>query len=327
MDSTDSKVVRVEMDDKAEMGIFLGYAASSKGYRVYNLKTKQIVISRDIDVDENAYWDWENDEVRRSTKSVERAPDKQEHTTNEDENQIAESDSPILKSKSLAEVYANCNFVVNEPSSFEEAALLTEWKDAMKEELLAINKNGTWEHTPRPKDNNVIGVKWVYRTKLNPDGSIHKHKARLVVKGYSQMAGIDYGDTFAPVARHETIRLIVALSAQCGWKIFHLDVKSAFLNGIMEEKIYVEQPADFIVAGHEDNVSRLHKALYGLKQAPRAWYNRIDSHFLQNDFRRSQNEPTLYVKDCSNGKRIIVSLYVDDLLITGNYIDEINKFK
>jgi len=188
---------------------------------VYNLKTKQIVISRDIDVDENAYWDWENDEVQRSTKSAERAPDKQEHTKNEDENQIAKSDSPILKSKSLAEVYENCNFVVNEPSNFEEASLITEWKDAMKE-MLVINKNGTWELTPRPKDKNVIGVKWVYRTKLNPNGSIHKHTGRLVVKGYSQMAGIDYGDTFAPVARHETI------SVQCGWKIFHLDVKSAF---------------------------------------------------------------------------------------------------
>ena len=108
---------------------------------MYNLKTKHIVIRRDIDVDENAYWDWENDEVQRSTKSAESAPDKQEHTTNEDENQIAESDSPILKSKSLAEVYENCNFVVNEPSSFEEASLITEWKDAMKEELNMIEKN------------------------------------------------------------------------------------------------------------------------------------------------------------------------------------------
>nr|KYP67603.1 Copia protein [Cajanus cajan] len=100
----------------------------------------------------------------------------------------------------------------------------------MKDELAMINKNDTWELTSNPKDKHVIGVKWVYRIKLNPDGSIHKHKARLVVKGYSQMAGIDYGDTFVPVARHETIRLIVALAAQYGWKIFHLDVKSAFLN-------------------------------------------------------------------------------------------------
>ena len=147
----------------------------------------------------------------------------------------------------------------------------------------------------------MIGLKWVYKTKLNPDGSIHKHKARLVVKGYSQMAGVDYGDTFAPVARHETIQLLVALAANCGWKIFHLDVKSAFLIGILEEEIYIEQPIGFLVAGHEDKVYKLHKALYGLKQAPRAWYSRIDDHFLQNGFRRSSIEPTLYVKACGNG--------------------------
>lgn len=141
------------------------------------------------------------------------------------------------------------------------------------------------------------------------------------------MVGVDYGDTFAPVARHETIRLIVALSAQYGWKIFHLDVKSTFLNGVLQEEIYVEQPTGFIVAGHEDKVYRLHKALYGLKQAPRARYSIIDSHFLQNDFRRSQNEPTLYVKDCGNGKKVVVSLYVDDLLVIGDDIDEIANFK
>ncbi|KAK2404761.1 putative mitochondrial protein [Trifolium repens] len=319
---------RSKLDDKAEMGIFLGYASSSKGYRVYNLKTKQIVISRDLDVDENTYWNWENNEVQKcELKSTSGASDNQQHAANGDEYEIAESDSPVLKTKSLAEIYENCNFVVNEPSCFEEASMLTEWKDAMKEELLAINKNGTWELTSRPKDKNVIGVKWVYRTKLNPDGSIHKHKARLVVKGYSQMAGVDYGDTFAPVARHETIRLIVALSAHNGWKIFHLDVKSAFLNGVLQEEIYVEQPAGFVISGHEDKVYRLHKALYGLKQAPRAWYSRIDSHFLQNDFKRSQNEPTLYVKDCGNEKKLIVSLYVDDLLVTGDDIHVINNFK
>jgi len=197
------------------------------------LKTKKIVTSRDINVDENAYWDWENDEVQRSTKSTESAHDKQEQTTNEDENQIAEFDSPILKSKSLAEVYENCNFVVNEPSGFEEPSLLTEWKDAMKEELLTIDKNGTWKLTQRPKGKNVIRVKWVHRTKLNSDGSIHKHKTRLVVKGYSQMAGIDYGDTFAPVARHETIRLIVALLVQCGWKIFHLYTVLHVMNTVL----------------------------------------------------------------------------------------------
>lgn len=128
---------RSKLDDKAEMGIFLGYAASSKGYRVYNIKSKQIVISRDIQVDENAFWDWENDQVKRSINSVQQTstpdtPNNQKQATNENEIEIPESDSPVLKTKSLAEIYEKCNFVVNEPSCFEEDSELTEWNDAMK---------------------------------------------------------------------------------------------------------------------------------------------------------------------------------------------------
>ncbi|GKV19157.1 hypothetical protein SLEP1_g29451 [Rubroshorea leprosula] len=118
------------------------------------------------------------------------------------------------------------------------------------------------------KNNTVMEMA---RTKLNPNGSVHKYKARLVVKGYAQEPGVDYGETFAPVARHDTIKLLVALVANLGWKVYHMDVKSAFLNGILEEEIYVEQPQGFEVAGKEDYVYRLNKALYGLKQAPRAW--------------------------------------------------------
>ena len=103
-----------------------------------------------------------------------------------------------------------------------------------------MQKNETWQLVPRPSNRKIIGVKWVYRTKLNPNGSINKYKARLVVKGYSQVAGVDFGDTFAPVARHETIRLLAALSAQHEWRLYHLDVKSAFLNGNLQEEIYVE---------------------------------------------------------------------------------------
>ena len=118
-------------------------------------------------------------------------------------------------------------------------------------------------------------MKWVYRTKLNADGSVNKHKARLVVKGYAQMFGVDFSKTFSPVARLDTIRLLLALAAQKGWIIHHMDVKSAFLNGHLEEEIFVEQPEGFVVHGQEEKVYRLKKALYGLKQAPRSWYGRI----------------------------------------------------
>ena len=117
-----------------------------------------------------------------------------------------------------------------------------------------IEKNNTWELVDRPIEKTVIGVKWVYRVKLNPNGSVFKHKARLVVKGYAQQAGVDFGDTFAPVARHETIKLLIAIAANLGWKIYHLDVKSVFLNSVLEEDIYVYQPEGFNIAGVENKV-------------------------------------------------------------------------
>ena len=126
----------------------------------------------------------------------------------------------------------------------------------------------------------MIGVKWVYKTKRNAKGEIERHKARLVAKGYSQKAGIDYDEVFAPVARLETIRLIISLAAQNKWKIHQMDVKSAFLNGVLEEEVYIQQPSGYEVKSHKDKVLRLKKALYELKQTPRAWNNRIDKYFL-----------------------------------------------
>jgi hypothetical protein len=119
-----------------------------------------------------------------------------------------------------------------------------------------------------PKGQKTIGVKWVYKTKLNEKGEIDKFKARLVVKGYKQEHGVDYQEVFAPVARQDTIRLVVSLAAQNSWPIFQLDVKSAFLNGELLEQVYIEQPPGYVVKGSEHKVYKLKKALYGLKQAP-----------------------------------------------------------
>uniref|UniRef100_M1AZF9 Retrotransposon protein, unclassified n=1 Tax=Solanum tuberosum TaxID=4113 RepID=M1AZF9_SOLTU len=128
----------------------------------------------------------------------------------------------------------------------------------MEEELSMINKNDTWELVYRPEQKNVIGVKWVYRTKFNPADSIFKHKARHVVKGYSQQPGMDFGDTFSPAAQNEPVRYLVTLAAQYKWKIFHLDVKSAFLHGLLEEDIYIE-PKGFTVAGKKTRCTSLEK--------------------------------------------------------------------
>jgi hypothetical protein len=196
----------------------------------------------------------------------------------------------------------------------------------MKEELRMIEKNQTWELVDMSKHKKPIGVKWVYRTKLNADGTINKHKARLVVKGYAQIFGVDFSETFALVARLDTIRMLLAIAAQKGWKIFQLDVKSAFLIGYLQEKIFVDQPLGFVVGGEEEKVYLLKKVLYGLKLAPRAWYSRIDEHLLKHDFKKSLSESTLYIRN-SNSDYVMVSLYVDDLFVTGNNPRMIDQFK
>ena len=225
--------------------------------------------------------------------------------------------------RSLTDVYQRCNVAIFEPMNYEEAANDPNWVAAMKAELLMIEKNETWSLVDRPFDKKTIGVKWVFKIKLNADGSINKYKVRLVVKGYVEQFGTDF---FAPVARLDTIRLLVALSVHQNWKVYQLDVKSAFLNGFLEEEIYVEQPEGFVKLGANDKVFKLKKALYGLKQAPKAWYNRIDDFLLKKGFIKSPSELTLYVR-VKNHDVLIVSLYVDDLLVTGSKFELVEQFK
>ena len=135
----------------------------------------------------------------------------------------------------------------------------------MKEEMNTIHRNQTQELTDLPEGKKCIGLKWIYKTKFKEDGSISKHKARIVAKGYSQHVGIDFTENFAPVARMETIRIVPALTAQMEMQVFQLDVKSTFLNGEIQEEVYVEQLEGFKLQGKENKVCRLRKALYGLK--------------------------------------------------------------
>ena len=168
-----------------------------------------------------------------------------------------------------------------DPITFEEAVKSKKWRDAMNAEIEAIKRNETWELTTLPVGVKTIGVKWVFKTKLNESGEIDKCKARLVAKGYAQQYGVDYTEVYAPVARLDTIRLVIALAAQEGWSIFQLDVKSAFLHGELSEEVFVQQPQGYETKGEEPKVYKLNKALYGLKQAPRVWYSKIEPYFAK----------------------------------------------
>jgi len=214
-----------------------------------------------------------------------------------------------------------------EPINYKEALKNDVWRRAMVEEIQSIEKNQTWELVNLPDKKRKIDVKWVFKVKLNPDGQVSKHKARLVARGFLQKQGIDYNEVFTLVARIETVRLVTVIACKNEWSLYHLDVKSAFLNGPLEEVVFVSQPPGFEIAGKEDMVYKLHKALYGLKQAPRAWNKKIDQVLIQIGFRKCSVEFGVYVQKLSDGGTVIICLYVDDLLITGSSTSEIEKVK
>ncbi|KAK0579794.1 hypothetical protein LWI29_031544 [Acer saccharum] len=329
------------------------------GYRLYNPITKKVIFSRDVIFEENESWNWDQTKASRSaeliseeeTREVATEPqiprDQQTPQRGSTSPQRYDTPLPIERdfsdmmprgTRSLEDLYENteqveeditlyCLLMTSDPVSFEEANQEEKWRSAMDDEIRSIEKNKTWELTNLPKGRKAIGVKWVYKTKRNAKGEVQRYKARLVAKGYKQKEGVDYGEVFAPVARLETIRLLISLAAQKSWKIYQLDVKSAFLNGFLEEEIYVEQPPGYVKKGREDKVCRLKKALYGLKQAPRAWNMRIDDYFQENGFEKCPYEHALYMKKETDGSLLYACLYVDDLIFTGNNPAMFEDFK
>jgi len=160
---------------------------------------------------------------------------------------------------------------MTKPSSFEEAMEDPAWVDAMVEDYDSIVRNSAWEIFPRLEGKSVVGSIWIYKVNKTADESVEKYKARFVARGFSQIEGIDYEETFAPVARYSSIQTILALSVQMGWHIHQMDVKTIFLNRVIEEEVYIEQLEGFEIFSRESHVCRLKRALYGLKQEPHAW--------------------------------------------------------
>jgi hypothetical protein len=208
------------------------------------------------------------------------------------------------------------NLIDEKPTTFEEAVLKGQWKEAMTEEHQSIMKNDVWEIVPIPKEKSVVTSKWVYKIKHAADRSVDKYKERFVARGFSQKKGEDYEETFSLVSRYTSIRFIMSLATSMGWSLHQMDVKTTFLNGEIKEEVYIEQPQGFKVHSRETHVCRLKKTLYGLKQAPRAWYARIDNYLMRLGFSKSNADPNLYYKVVNNAP-VILLLYVDDLFLTG----------
>lgn len=238
------------------------------------------------------------------------------------------------KFKTMQEIYgqedgidlqSNFTLFSQDPIYYEEEIKEKYWINIVNEEIESIEKNDTLELVDFPKVKECIGVKWIYKTKFNANRDVEKHKARLVANGFAQKYGVDFNETFGLVARLNIVRMVLAIAAQYSWRVRQMNIKSTFLNGFLEEEVYVQQLKGYEVRGHEDKVYRLKKALYGLKQAPRAWYSRIDAYMIENGFKRFSNEPTLYIKKNKQGHIFIVCLYIDDLICIGDL--SIDMFK
>lgn len=204
-----------------------------------------------------------------------------------------------------------------EPSTFGQAKKWSVWWDAMNVEISALHSNQTWVLVPLPPNANIVGCKWVYKIKRNPDGSVSRYKARLVAKGFNQTEGIDYTETFSPVVKPTTIRLVLSIAYSRGWDIRQVDVNNAFLHGDLSESVYMEQPPGFVDPSRPQHVCLLKKALYGLKQAPRAWFAKLSTALLSFGFTQCVADTSLFVYSTS-GSTCYVLVYVDDIIITGS---------
>jgi hypothetical protein len=199
-----------------------------------------------------------------------------------------------------------------EPYRIEDALRDPDWVVAMQEELNNFTRNEVWHLVPRPNQN-VVGTKWVFRNKKDEHGVVTRNKSRLVAKGYSQVEGLDFDETYAPVARIESIHILLAYATYHGFKLYQMDVKSAFLNGPIKKEVYVEQPPGFEDSKYSNHVYKLSKALYGLKQAPREWYECLRDFLITNGFKVRKSDPTLFTKTIAKDL-FICQIYVDDII-------------
>ncbi|KAL8108741.1 hypothetical protein AgCh_025001 [Apium graveolens] len=339
-----------KFDSEVFEAIFLGYSLERTAYKVYVIDQKRVMGSTYMTFDddkcpgleclneneakalafENLNIDSDSDgedEGEKEKKDLAVIPimksdegtSQQTQTRKWDRSHTREAiiDDPTAgvgtKSATTNECLHACFRYQIEPKKTEEALMDPDWISAIQEELNQFERNKVWELVPAPKNRSIIGTRWVFRNKMDENDIVTRNKTRLVAKGYSQEEGIDYDETFTPVERLEAIRIFLAFVAHSNFKVYQMDVRSAFLNGELEEEVYVQQPPGFEDPEFPNFVYKLLKALYGLKQAPRAWYDTLSEFILKDGFTRGTIDKTLFYKKYGEDI-ILVQIYVDDII-------------
>ncbi|KAJ0565941.1 putative RNA-directed DNA polymerase [Helianthus annuus] len=213
---------------------------------------------------------------------------------------------------------------VCEPTCYNEAAKNDKWVDAMNSEMEALYRNNTWILVDLPKGRKPIGCKWVYKVKYKANGEVERYKARLVAKGFNQREGLDFGETFSPVVKMTTVRVVLKIAVNNGWPLYQMDVNNAFLYGMLSEDVYMVQPQGY--SSNDNKVCKLVKSLYGLKQAPRQWNEKLTSVLTSMGFVQSMCDYSLFILSKSD-VFVVLLVYVDDIVITGNNKAAIERVK
>jgi hypothetical protein len=222
--------------------------------------------------------------------------------------------------------FAHSAFVANfEPQNVRHALSDSDWVNTMHEELQNFERNKVWVLVPLPPECHPIGTKWAFKNKTSEDGVVVRNKARLVAQGFCHKERVDFEETFAPMARIEAIRILLAYAASKGFKLYQMDVKSAFLNGYIEKEVYVRQPPGIENHKYPNHIYKLHKALYGLKQAPRAWYERLKAFLVAKVFKMGSVDKTLFLLK-QGTDTLLVQIYLDDIIFGGSSHALIAKF-
>ena len=333
------KTDRQKLDPKSRKAILLGYGEKVKGYRLYDIKEKKVFYSRDVLFQEMKFKENKKTKLERIEETEETTeesdaivlPDMNNsesesedanydnETNEEDQNNTVRRSTRMRKTPEYYGEWVNIASISEEPKTVSEALSSEkskEWSQAMENEMKSLNENKVWELVKLPKGRKAIGCKWIFKTKIDGDGKVERHKARLVAQGYTQKFGVDYDQTFSPVVSFESIRSIIAIAAQNGLKLHQMDVKTAFLNGELSEEIFLKQPEGFVVKGYEDHVCKLNRSIYGLKQSARCWNYELDKKLKEMGFKQSKSDPCIYIKDTKEGY-CIIAVYVDDLIVGG----------
>lgn len=318
--------LRQKLDAKAEAMVHVGYSLLSKAYRLYDPASQKIVVRRDVIFDESKLGLSKSDEQATTDKHGELTVTLDQSSPLNDESTEPRRSNRVRQPITRYGIDEYCSSVehrafnvgdIIEPDTFkaaQQSPQSTEWIKATDGEYQSLMDNETWELVELPPGRKAINSKWVFKAKYRDNGEIERFKSRLVAKGYSQQPGIDYTETFAPVVKYSSVRAILSYGLSHNMIIHQMDVVTAFLNGKLEEEIYMRQPEGYIKPGSENLVCRLNKSLYGLKQSPRCWNSVLNSYLLELSFKQSDADPCIYIKN-ANDTKIVLAVYVDDLII------------